>query len=217
MHVICTIRVAYSNAPLHFETIVDNSSYRVCMDLPGQSKQEYKCALCQKEVGQRRLRKVLTCEGAGREYFGQLIHFCEVVHPGYDIEEAIQCLSQCKKYICKVCQDEVNKWERLHTEIESLQQKISEKVDILCGPGAELPSSLTVKRPPALPPTTLAPKRLKLPAGTSPEVQISCMYTVYAWLCRHTLADACMPAKHAILVQIILNNIIPPNKCIQTG
>jgi hypothetical protein len=94
---------------------------------------------------------------------------------GYDIEDAIDRLPKDEKYICKVCQEETTKWEKLHSQIQDVQKKMTEKVDTLCTANtAELQTQRgPVTRPPAALPKTLAAKRLRLDPGISPEVVVS--------------------------------------------
>ena len=137
------------------------------MDLPGPSRSTtggYKCALCGIGIVQKRQRKILAKDSAGEVHLQQLRHFCEAVHPGYDIQEVIHRLPREEKYICRVCQDEISKWEKLHAQIQVIQQILSEKVDTMC--------TGSTTRPPAALPTNLAPKRLKLDPVTSPEVVV---------------------------------------------
>ena len=103
------------------------------MDLPGPSRSAqggYKCALCGKRIVQKCQRKILAKDSAGEVHLQQLRHFCEAVHPGYDIQEVIYRLPREEKYICKVCQDEISKWEKLHKQIHVIQEILSDKVDI---------------------------------------------------------------------------------------
>ena len=74
------------------------------------------------------------------------------------------------RYICKTCQDQLAQWEKLHNNMIALKQQLITKFDTLCNTGQSTAGQV---RPPAVPPKSLAPKRLKLDPGTSPEVVVS--------------------------------------------
>ena len=145
------------------------------MSQPGSSRVTlYKCALCKTTVSDKRMRKVLSPESAGRVHLQQIQAFCEEQHPGYNVQEALQTLPTNEQYICKA--DQLSKWEKLEKQLGEIRQAISLRVDNLCAPPITTSNPVTLpptRRPPAIIPASIAPKRLRLPQGTSPELVVS--------------------------------------------
>lgn len=143
------------------------------MEGPGPSSistsSSYYCALCHQMVTQKRLRRVLSEQGAGKVNIQQMVEFCSTELLDYDVEEAVQHLKPSDRYICKACYEQLNHWEKLKNEMMELKRKIISKIHSLCSTDA----TLGQPRPPRALPRSLAPKRLRLDTNTSPQVLVS--------------------------------------------
>lgn len=146
---------------------------------PGPSRpSHYSCSLCCKPIPEKRHRKVLSEDGAGKASLQQMQQFSAMELLGNDVDQAVKNLMPSQRYICNHCESELNQWEKLNDQMTRLKQQIITKLDTLCNTRQ---STAGQSRPPAVLPKSLAPKRLKLDPGTSPEVVVSilCYCTLY--------------------------------------
>ena len=144
---------------------------------PGPSRPSHSCCPCCMPIPEKRHRKVLSDDGAGKASLQQMQQFSATELLGNDVDQAVKSLMPSQRYICKNCASELNQWEKLNDQMIRLKQQITTKLDTLCNTRQ---STAGQSRPPAVLPKSMAPKRLKLDPGTSPEVvvSISCIYTL---------------------------------------
>lgn len=63
----------------------------------------YFCGLCCMPVPEKRHRKILSEEGAGKASLQQMLHFCGAEFLDHDVEGAVKNLTPNHRYICKSC------------------------------------------------------------------------------------------------------------------
>ena len=141
------------------------------MEEDPSSSTQYSCALCCTTVPNKRHRKILSEEGAGQASLQQMLQFSATELLDNDVEHAVKSLMPSHRYICKHCEDQLNQWEKLNDQLTRLKQQLIIKLDTLCKCNTA-GKAAGQSRPPAVPPKSLAPKRLKLDPGTSPEVVV---------------------------------------------
>ena len=166
----------------------------------------YACGPCCMPVLEKRHRKILSEEGAGKASLHQMLQLSATELLGYDVEQAVRKLMPSHRYICKSCQDELNQWEKLKDQMTRLKQQLITKLDTLC---TTAQSTAGPSRPPAVPPKSLAPKRLKLHPGTSPEVVVCyCLLHACMHACIYTISIVhIMSALYTVLLSCMVQNV----------
>ena len=63
----------------------------------------YACGLCCMPVPEKRHRKILSEEGAGKASLHHMLQLSATELLGYDVEQAVRNLTPSHRYICKSC------------------------------------------------------------------------------------------------------------------